>query len=178
MIISNRYITLGTFFLNSLFCTRNCTKRIVKERAKCRKRPSLESFATLIMLHLERPLYSLPLLLNMFVEGKGKPRRAIAIAVAYVTALLTCSYVLFPLLRLGWLSAAISFYTNDYTPSEHLKVHIVDLCHQRNALYELYWVTNLNTVFKIFLILISTYFLVILVKIIVEQLAHIIFDKK
>ncbi len=179
MIISVQYITFETFWLNSSFCARHCTKRIAKTKAQCRKGKVLSSFATLIMLHLERILYTLPLLLNMIVEGKSKLHRAVAATAAYVMSLLTCSYVLFPLVRLAWLSTAIGFYTNGgYNASENLKAHIVDLCSQRQALYDGFWVTSQNVVFKIFLILSSTYLLVLLVKIIVEQLAHIIFDRK
>ena len=178
MIISAQYISFGTFFLNSLFCARNCTKRIKKAKAKFKRKPKFESFATLIMLHLERPLYSIPLLLNLMVEGKNKLHRVIAVSVAYAVALLTCSYVLLPLLKLAWVSTAIGFYTNGYTPSDNLRGHIADLCSQRQALYDLYWVTNLHIVVKIFLILLSIYLLVIVIRIMIEQLAHIVFDNK
>ena len=178
MNISAQYISFGSFWLNSLFCSRNCTKRIKKAKAKFKGKPKFETYATLIMLHLEKTLYTLPLLINLMVDGKSKLHRAIAIAVAYVTALLTCSYVLFPLLKLAWVSTAIGFYTNGYTPSDNLRGHIADLCSQRQALYDLYWVTNLHIVVKIFLILLSIYLLVIVIRIMIEQLAHIVFDNK
>lgn len=171
-------MSFGKFWLKNEACLRLWVKRKEKAKRQWQRRKGfnnrIESILKILLLYLERPLYSFPVLIDFIIEGKSRITKAIIIVVAYVASVFTCSYVLFPLLGLGWLSGVIQFYVSDNHPSDELKNHIAQLCGQRQTLYDLYWVTNQNIVIKICLILFTGYLLVILLKVIVDQLVHII----
>ena len=179
----------STFWLNNLFCVRNCVCRIEEKKKQIREKEKLKNLTILIFLYFEFILYAIPLLLELFLISATKQNKQ-GMAVRKICGILTvlicfhlssiiCAQILFPLIQLALLFVRIQYYVSDSHPlSSSVQQHVDQLFAERQHLYDTIWVTNLNTFIKILIILISLYVLLILIKVILDQVIHIIFDRK
>lgn len=171
-------MNLVRFWTDNAFCLRWWKMQKAQETSRLKKDQRIIRYydegvyevspiPRLMFLYMLLPIFVAVAIINIIIaENKNhiKLIRGSAIFFSYAVSCLLCRFIVFPLTQLALIRISINpdFYTR-------LETH-------RQTLYSISGVCNQPFVIKFFILLISVWLLIVLLKVIVEQIFHLFCD--